>query len=116
MDTLNLDWDSYIASDDYGGKTNKRLHLGLYPQPYIGDVTNASIYILLLNPGLGPIDYYSETGENGSENFRAALRNNLKQNFEDNEYPFMFLDPQFSWHSGYTWWHERLAKICLENE
>ena len=33
---------------------DRRLHLGLFPLPFIGDLKNASIYVLMANPGAQP--------------------------------------------------------------
>jgi len=101
------DWQTAYASDDFGKPGDRRLHLGLIPQPFIGDLRNASVYILLLNPGLSPTDYYGET----VPSFQSALFANLKQEFGPSRYPFIFLDPQFAWHGGFTWWHSKLAAV-----
>ncbi len=52
-------FDAYIKSKDFGNK-DRWLHTGLLPMPYIGYLKKASIFILTLNPGLKPLDYYSE--------------------------------------------------------
>jgi hypothetical protein len=100
-------WREAHEAEDFGAPGDTRLHLGLIPQPFCGDIRNASIYVLLLNPGLGPSDYY---GEAEVPEFRSALFDNLKQVF-GSRLPFMFLDPQFSWHGGYTWWHGKFARL-----
>ena len=43
---------------DFCKSDYKWLHLGLIPDPFMGDMLNASIYVLMLNPGLGPGDYF----------------------------------------------------------
>ena len=35
----------------------KKLHMGLFPLPFVGNVAEASIYVLLSNPGLSDTDY-----------------------------------------------------------
>ena len=47
------DWPSAHRADDFGAPGDRRLHLGLLPQPFCGDLRRASIYVLLLNPGIG---------------------------------------------------------------
>ncbi len=101
-------WRETIQAPDFCAPGDKRLHLGLLPQPFFGDVRNASIYVLLLNPGLGPSDYY---GEYEVPKYRAALLANLKQRPASGVRPFLFLDPQFAWHGGFNWWHGKLAKV-----
>jgi hypothetical protein len=76
--------------------------------PFFGDVRHASIYVLLLNPGLGPSDYY---GEYEVPEYRAALLANLRQQHRNGVLPFLFLDPRFAWHGGFSWWHGKLAKV-----
>ncbi|MBN2569420.1 MAG: hypothetical protein JXB42_08330 [Deltaproteobacteria bacterium] len=101
-------WQEAIQAPDFCTPGDRRLHLGLLPQPFFGDVRRASVYILLLNPGLGPHDYY---GEYEVPEYRAALLATLKQQPRIGTEPFLFLDPQFSWHGGFSWWHGKLAKV-----
>jgi len=101
-------WSDAISDPDLGSPEDKRLHLGLLPQPFIGDLQRASIYVLLLNPGLEPSDYYGEYEVPG---YRKAVLATLKQCFEGMARPFIFLDPQYSWHGGFRWWHRKLRKV-----
>jgi hypothetical protein len=101
-------WQDAIGASDFCSPGDTKLHLGLLPQPFFGDVRRASIYLLLLNPGLGPHDYY---GEYEVPEYRAALLANLKQQPRRGTIPFLFLDPQFAWHGGFAWWHRKLAKV-----
>jgi len=80
----------------YKAELNK-LHLGLIPAPYMGDLRKASIFILMLNPGFNPNSYFAEA----NPNFRKALIKNLYQQNLDKDFPFVTLDPQFAWHSDY---------------
>ena len=66
------------------------------------------MYILLLNPGLGPQDYY---GEFEVPLYRDALLRSLKQSFSGDAIPFLFLDPRFAWNGGFDWWHGKLAGV-----
>jgi hypothetical protein len=105
---LHPTWDHAIASPDFCATRDRRLHLGLIPQPFIGDIRNASIYVLLLNPGLGPHDYF---GEHVVPEYRAALLANLRQDASTTCTPFLFLDPRHSWHGGFRWWHGKLVQL-----
>lgn len=92
---------------------DERLHLSLLPQPYIGDLNKARVILLMLNPGLGPMDYYAELSGQRDGAFRSAVVSNLRQ--EGNRtYPFFFLDPAFLWHPGATFWRKRLNWIVRE--
>jgi hypothetical protein len=101
-------WPKASRARDFGAPKDSRLHLGLLPQPFLGDLRRASIYILGLNPGLGPGDYYAEYKV---PKFRKALLANLKQKFKRDSLPFLFLDPQYAWHGGFAWWHRKLADV-----
>jgi hypothetical protein len=101
-------WKEAYSSPGFQGEPDSRLHLGLFPQPFKGDVLNASIYILLLNPGLSPTDYYGEYQVPG---FREAMLLNHRQDFSNSSLPFIFLDPQFSWHGGFEWWNRKLKHV-----
>jgi hypothetical protein len=101
-------WPNVYRGDTFCAPGNTKLHLGLLPQPFFGDLRRASIYILLLNPGVRPADYY---GEYAVPAYRKALLAILKQEFAANSIPFQFLDPQFSWHGGFGWWHGKFARV-----
>ena len=104
-------WRDVIRTKDFGAPSDKRLHLGLLPQPFMGNLRKASIYILLLNPGLGSSDYFAE---DEVADFKPALLANLKQDFKGKKIPFIFLDPKFSWHGGYAWWHGKLSSVIQQ--
>ena len=52
------------------------LHLGLLPMPFAGRLDRADIFILLLNPGFRPSDYFAEFRD---EAFRKAWSDNIRQ-------------------------------------
>lgn len=96
-------WDEARQAPDFYGpdrKKDKRLHLGLLPVPFMGDLLNASIYVLMTNPGVTRDDYR----EYERPAFRRALLANLKQERLDGFLPFPYLDPQFDWHDGFKYW------------
>jgi len=106
-------WCEASNAHDLCAPDDSRLHLGLLPEPFVGDIRNASIYILLLNPGVDPSAYF---GEYEVTEFREALIVNLQQRSQRN--PFIGLDPQFAWHGIFRWWQQKLAGVtqCLANE
>lgn len=108
-------WIHYISDSNVGDPHDKRFHkcfhLGLLPQPFTGNIESASIYILMLNPGFGPSNYF---GEYQMPEYRKAIISNLKQNHKDGRNPFFLLDPRFSWHGGYDYWHKKLRNLIAE--
>ena len=101
-------WESYTQRDEFGRPGDIRLHLNLIPIPFVGDLARARIVVLLLNPGLEPDDYFAEFTVPG---FRDRLLDNLRQEFKNPRYPFVYLDPALSWHSGYRWWHGKFQGL-----
>jgi hypothetical protein len=97
-------YESYVMGDDFNARDSGLLHTGLLPIPYLGDLQQANIFILMLNPGLGHHDYFAE--EN-NQPYRKALIRNLRQQL-DKRYPMPFLNPAFSWHGGGQYWISRL--------
>ena len=91
------------APDFYRPDRNRdrRLHVGLLPVPFMGDLLNASIYVLMACPGVTRGDYE----EYEQYAFRRALLANLKQERLDGFLPFPSLDPQFDWHDGFKYWN-----------
>ena len=88
----------------------KRLHLGLIPVPFLGNLKMAKIFILTANPGFIVTDYEDEF-EN--RKFRELLINNLRQE-NLGEYPFSSLNPEFAWTGGFKYWSEKLGDIIEE--
>lgn len=102
------DWDEFIDDHDFGAQNDDKLHLDLLPIPFIGNLKSASVFLLMLNPGLGPHDYFSEYK---IPEYRTALVANIHQK-ELNS--FLFLDPIFSWHGGYEYWHSKLHQLIKQ--
>ncbi len=101
-------WKEYLAKD-FPSLSDKRLHLALIPRPFAGRLESASIVILTLNPGLNPVDYYAEYTV---PQYRRALRRELKQA----NGPTVFLNPRFSWHSGFMYWYRKLKGLISSFE
>jgi len=101
-------FNEFVASSRFGNFQDNRLHLSLLPSPYCGDLRTADIVVLLLNPGLGLTDYYSETC---MPQFRHQLQKMLAQDFTGMEFPFVFLDPKYCWHGGFHWWEQKLRDV-----
>jgi len=98
-------WGAFTADPDFGKPGDNRLHLDLLPIPFVGNLKSASIFLLMLNPGLSAQDYY---GEYEVPAYKTALLNNLKQTEEAD---FVFLDPRFAWHGGFNYWHTKLRHV-----
>ena len=103
-------WGDATGAPDFCMSGDTRLHPSLVPVPFMGDMRNASIYILMLNPGLGPADYF----EYEVPGFRKALIANLRQAKITGVMPFVFLDPQFAWYGGFRYWHQKLKGVIEE--
>lgn len=103
-------FDEYVASPEFGG-LDINLHLGLLPMPFAGNLENASIFILMLNPGLSAGDYFAE--QRVAE-FRNAHVRGLRQENADDEFPFIFLNPDFAWHPGFGYWQKKFHNIIDE--
>lgn len=101
------DWNAFVKDPDFGDPDEGRsqLHFDLLPAPFVGNLKTASVFLLMLNPGFGPHDYF---GEYEVPEFRNALLNNLHQTPNNS---FLFLDPRFSWHGGYDYWHTKLKGV-----
>ncbi len=104
--SCHASWTSYIRSFDFARRANTALHLGLLPQPYFGDPATARVVVLALNPGVGPHDYFGEYEVPAFR--RALLRSRLRSGRRQG---FLFLDPRFSWHGGFGYWHGRLRGV-----
>ena len=89
--------------------SDKRLNLGLLPGPFMGDMLNASIYVLTLNPGYDESDYEWDR----TPAFRQAVLDNLQQKRPEGVLPFICLDPRFSEHGCFRYWNDKLNLAAL---
>lgn len=102
-------FEEYILSFEFGDDKDTRFHLGLLPIPYIGSLDQASVFILMLNPGLSPGDYFAETEY---RTYRECLVRNIHQDQRDEQYPFLFLNPELAWHPGFEYWESKLRGVA----
>ena len=101
-------WDEAIGSPDFyhpSKSKDKRIHLGLLPCPFMGGLINASIYVLMTNPGVTVGDYR----EHERSELRSVLLANLRQERLDGVLPFIFLDRQFACHDGFGYWNKKVG-------
>ena len=112
-DSFNYDETAFNYMEDK--KERRKFQSSLIPQPYIGNLRTANIFILSLNPGFEFCDYHSET-ENAD--FRKALEDTLYQNFNDDGYFAWPFNPKFLWTSGAKYWLKKIntAKNSLIEE
>lgn len=79
----------------------------LLPEPFIGNPA-APIYLLALNPG-----YHTDNDqEHQRPEFRKILLQNLLHYVHD--WPFYYLNPQFSSTRGGKWWREKFTNLMDE--
>ena len=101
--------DEVEAHPDYDRE--KSIHFSLLPQPFNGDLLNAEIYVLTLNPGFDCSDYDANYR---IPRYRQALLDNIKQDQPNDVLPFFFLDPKFDCHGGNGYWFRRLRETIAE--
>jgi hypothetical protein len=103
--TVTHNWCSYNADRHFGDESECRFHLGLRPIPFAGNLKNSKLFILMLNPGFNPSDYYAEYQ---SDEFVQALQKTYQQ---DDDVKNIFLEPRFSWHPGFSYWHKKFSSL-----
>lgn len=92
--------------DDRHPITDCELHLCLLPQPYFGSLDRADIVFLLNNPGLCSQDYLLEQR---CQAYRSELISTIRQKRNSH----LFLDPDWAWTSGGTWWQSKVRDtVC----
>lgn len=100
-------FDGFVKGGRLGADVDRQPHLSLLPSPFHGNISEAKIFILLMNPGFTTSDYYAEE----DPAFRAASISNLLQNHPNVEFPYFSLDPKFAWSGAYQWAESRLRPI-----
>lgn len=98
-------WNAYCSNPDFGAPDENKFHLDLLPLPYSGKLAHAKVFVLLLNPGFGPHDYFAEFQ---FRKFRQMRIDNLRQS---RNATFDYFNPQISWHGGYAYWHDKLSGL-----
>ena len=104
--------EEFLADPEYGRIPDTLLHIGLLPEPYIGNLANAKVFVLTGNPSWGDHNYYSEYGVPA---FRAAKIRNLRQENESEAYPNVYLNPRYGWHGGSDYWRKKFFANCRSN-
>ncbi len=57
---LPVSFEEYVQSKHFGQANDTKFHLGLIPLPYVGNLETAKIFLLMLNPGFHPGDYFND--------------------------------------------------------
>lgn len=97
-------YTDFVRAFEQDKLSRKALHLGLVPQPYLGDLDNAEIILLLRNPGLSACDYHAE------ERY-PAYRHDLIATIRQEHRRHFFLDTKWAWTSGFIWWENKLREV-----
>lgn len=95
----------FLAAFEGGLLSRTAFHLSLLPQPYHGDLDNAEILLLLINPGLSACDYHAE-------DHYPAFREDLIASIRQERRSHVFLDPKWAWTSGFVWWEGKLRDVA----
>lgn len=76
---------------------------GFMPYPYVGDISAADVWVLMLNSNIGPADAKQEAGSY----FADRLSTNLKQDLGAYEYPMLSMDPKLRDTGTYEYYNKR---------
>jgi len=88
---------------DKGIHSDKCFQFGLRPQQIVGNMKEAKIFLLNLNPSFDVEKYLDFDDE---EKLKDILEEVLASNGSPNiEYPFYFLNPELKDTGGETWWN-----------
>jgi hypothetical protein len=104
-------FDTFIASKRFGNSSDNRFHLSLLPTPYAGPISRADIVLLQLNPGFHYTDFYAEYRV---PRFAEMKRRAIRQDLDDGDFPFIYLDPEWCWHAGFTYWEGKFRNILQQ--
>jgi len=102
-------YEGFVRSKRFGDFDDHGFHFSLLPAPYAGDLIRAKIFLLMLNPGFKMADYCAEFQ---MPIFRQRAIANLKQRSKAADFPFLFLDPELSWHTGFLYFERKLRLIA----
>lgn len=83
--------------------------LQYFPEPFLGDVINANVLLLNLNPGVDALNKQFQL----QERYLQRASKNLKH--EELKFPFFLLDPELQGLPGYEWWSKKLKRLIHES-
>ena len=121
MDALNSlieHWRLFEQSDDSFVHRRDRpfqergldaVHTDIAPYPFVGNLRRADVWLLMLNSKLGPNDVREE----GEEPYHTLFWRNLKQDFSDQEYPLISLDPSLEGTGTYQYYNRTRGLAAL---
>jgi len=95
--------ESHIVSFNSRARAEHYLHLGIVPEPYLGD-PKAPVILLNLNPGFSETDVATHL----KPAFYAAARANLLHSHQS--YPFYLLNSKLP-SPGRDWWFRKLRPL-----
>ena len=101
----------FVASVRFGQFADKNFHFALFPHPFAGDLSQADIVILQLNPGMNLANYHIEW--NGPA-FRSIMERNFRQDLQGSDFRFWPLDPDLCGTPGFRWWESKLREAVLD--
>jgi len=103
-----LDNTAYIEGPRF--RKDDGFHFSLLPIPYVGNLNEADVFVLKLNPGFHDADFFAEFK---SPEFHTASIRGLQQDFSADDFWFRYLNPAFSWHPGYDYWVKKFNDIAV---
>ncbi|HAU29438.1 MAG TPA: hypothetical protein DCW68_04920 [Rhodospirillaceae bacterium] len=108
-------FSDYRNKNPFPEQTNTIIQPSLLPVPYIGNLANAKIFILMGNPGFSAHDMLEREPAPLFEAFRQDVIKNLHQEFTPkDDFPFFYLNPTHSWHNGFIYWESRFREIAKQ--
>jgi len=87
-----------------------KLHFMVPPEPYSGDLRQAKVIVVQINPKLSELAFTRRL----APSYMAAWRRTLGQDFNVNEsFPFEPLNPTATniAYGGFTWWHGKFRRF-----
>ena len=99
------------GSNRGGARIEERFQLGLLPIPFQGDIRNAVVYLLMINPASRGTT--EELEAESRPEWRMHLMQNIRQE-ADREFPFFSLNPDYP--LGYSYWYPRLRWLVSAYE
>lgn len=99
--------DLYLKNYANDPKYDSYIHSKLLPSPYCGDLRNAKIFILFLNPGFEESNYIDENNNDVIEAVKGTVAQNFENKIFDSYKQFSF-NPLFSNTDGAHWIRKKI--------
>ena len=94
----------FISSFNEKAAIDHKIVKDILPEPFLGNITDAKVILLNLNPGFSEKDIFWHKQ-------KEFISENMKNLLHESNPPFYLLNTKFRDSGGFIWWHAHLKQF-----